>query len=691
MSNTSTQSIVRILRLAGLVTILGLPWSTGLAQTLLGPPVKPITRPDLSIDRLSLSRGVAHLNETVEATVNIKNDGPIGVKNVTVRFFLGENQIGRDYLVDIRGNALVEVSTEFRASPRGKLEFIVMLDPDNVIAERRERNNIASRTLGILSLPKAMSNDEPATEKSEPAKIKTQKDKPQIKTAKDLTKPKPTPKAKAKPSPKTKILTPKKSPANLVGHIETIEGLYYFDGKKIRLEVSNTSKKGQAHPFMLGIRPLKKPAQWLVKLPVKGLKPGESTSVEIPWPTSAASGKDGPQYVAVVDMDNDVDEGGGEKDNISAPFKPIPLPVTASKSNSNGPPVTPKPEFKPTPKPKASLIISAPSKNQILSVGHTIGIRWKINGNMGNQVQIIAVNALSNRETVIAITANSGRYDWIVPNTTPEKFSLRIRTTDNQVQTTRGPFTVAKSIPKKMHITSPKRGDSLQAGRTYTVRWDNGKHSINQGRAKLVLYEAVTRMPSSIPESPEFDIDTESISWTLPKKTQHFGNYTLALHNGAGQIIAESDIFEISPNYAKARYSVVDDEEAEVQVTADLAVTALGFKNDQLNFTVENLGPDTIPAHVSPGVRIKVYFIKELPVTEPDDYQICDQRIIGAYTPGKKFTFNMGEDAGCDFGSLDESEIFKFAVVRIEIPPIHDAIINDMDYTNNLWKISYPH
>ncbi|HEC13729.1 MAG TPA: hypothetical protein ENI80_10885 [Acidiferrobacteraceae bacterium] len=678
MNRTPIKSAIYIFSLTSLLTVLGPPWSITLAQSLLGPPEKPVTRPDLSVDRLSLSRGVAHLNEAVEAIVTIKNSGPIGVKNVTVRFFLGENQIGRDYLVDIRGDSLVEVSTEFRASPQGKQEFIVILDPDNAIAERRERNNVASRTLGILSLPKAMSNSEQASKGATPTN-----DNAETEITKDIAKPKPAPKAK----PKTKVAAPEKSPANLVGRIETIEGLYYFKGRNIHLKISNISKKGRARPFILGIRPSKKPDQWLAKLPVKGLKPGESTSVKIPWPTSAASGQDGPQYVAVVDINNDVDEGIGEVDNVSTPFKPIPLSGSTPKTTGSEPPPTAKSE--PEPKPKASLIISAPMKNQILSVGHTFAIRWKISGDMDDQVQIVAINALSNRETVIAITANNGHYDWIVPTTTPEKFSLRIRTTDNQIQATNGPFTVAKKVQKKLHITSPKKGDSLRAGKTYSIRWDSDVRT-HQGRAKLVLYDAITRKSSSVLENTEFDIVAGNISWSLPKKTQHFGNYILALHNNDGQIIAESDIFEIVPKYASPRYPPVKDDEAETQITVDLAVTALGFKNDQLSFTVENLGPDTIPSHVSPGVRIKVYFIKKLPVNDPDDYQICDQRIIWPYTPEKKFKFKMGGDTSCDFGNLSEDEIFKFAVVRIEIPAIHDTVITDLDYTNNLRKIYYP-
>jgi len=116
----------------------------------------PGGKPELRVAALSLSRGVAHLGETVEATVTIENLGDVGVTNVTVRFYLGTRRIGQDFLVDVGPRGRVDVTTAFVAQPEGKQDFLVHVDPDDEIAESDEFNNLATRTLGILSLPAAL-------------------------------------------------------------------------------------------------------------------------------------------------------------------------------------------------------------------------------------------------------------------------------------------------------------------------------------------------------------------------------------------------------------------------------------------------------------------------------------------------------------------------------------------------------
>lgn len=122
----------------------------------------PGGKPELRVAALSLSRSVAHLGETVEATVTIENLGDVGVTNVTVRFYLGTRRIGQDFLVDVGPHARVDVTTAFVAKPEGKQEFLVHVDPDDQVAEGDEFNNLATRTLGILSLPSELEHERTA-------------------------------------------------------------------------------------------------------------------------------------------------------------------------------------------------------------------------------------------------------------------------------------------------------------------------------------------------------------------------------------------------------------------------------------------------------------------------------------------------------------------------------------------------
>ena len=106
-------------------------------------------RLDLRVVNLSLSRGVAHLGETVEATATVENTGQVGITRAVVRFSLSGKQIGRDYLIDLGPNARMEISTAFHARPEGRHQFRIVLDPDNDLAEAREDNNSFERMLEI--------------------------------------------------------------------------------------------------------------------------------------------------------------------------------------------------------------------------------------------------------------------------------------------------------------------------------------------------------------------------------------------------------------------------------------------------------------------------------------------------------------------------------------------------------------
>jgi hypothetical protein len=132
-----------------------------MALALACPLAAPAEGLDLRVSDLSVSRGVAHLGETVEATATVENTGRVGVTHVTVRFMLGTRQVGRDHLIDLEPGGRIELNSAFLARPAGKLDFVVTVDPENQISEEDENNNSARRTLGILSLPAPISRGTP--------------------------------------------------------------------------------------------------------------------------------------------------------------------------------------------------------------------------------------------------------------------------------------------------------------------------------------------------------------------------------------------------------------------------------------------------------------------------------------------------------------------------------------------------
>lgn len=409
--------------------------------------------PELRLDGLSLSRGVAHLGETVEAIAVIENTGVVGAKNVTVRFSLGATQIGQDYVIDIGARSRIEVSILFKARPEGKQDFVVAADPDNRIAESNESNNSGKRTLGIISLPRALSNTStmPARDKVESPKIEILA---RGKIVQPVAKPElgdqpsePAAKNDEKPTMRDTANGPRMSPAptmaaasspppvetslqkpNLVGKVETIQGTHYFDGITLHVKVTNKDKEKRANPSMLGI--YLKPASgrrdksWLVKLPVKGLKPGETTILDVPWLKAAAHTPRQGLYVAEVDIENDVDEGqGGERDNVSNPFRlavinrppDLPAPATATPSPASGSSLR---SAQTAPK----IQVNFPGKGAELYMGETYVIQWQAGGfrNSESRIQINLVELGAGRTEwgigAPGVAIDTGRYSWTVPS-----------------------------------------------------------------------------------------------------------------------------------------------------------------------------------------------------------------------------------------------------------------------------------
>ncbi len=559
--------------------------------------------PDLRLNSLSLSRGVAHLGETVKAIVVIENTGIVGAKNVTVRFSLGATQIGQDYVIDIDGRSRIEVSILFKARPEGKQDFVVAADPDNQIAESNESNNSGKRTLGVISLPRALSNTStmPARDKVETSKIEILA---RGKIVQPIAKPEHGPRMSPAPAMVTTPSTPPVETSlqkpNLVSKVETIQGTHYFDGITLHVKVTNKDKEKRANPSMLGVR--LKPASgrrdksWLVKLPVKGLKPGETTILDVPWLKAAAHTPKQGLYVAEVDIENDVDEGqGGERDNASNPFR---LAVI------NRPPDLPAPATA-TPSPTAGSSLKS-----------------------------------------------------------------------------------ARTAPK-IRVNFPGKGAELYMGETYVIQWQASGFRNPESRIQINLVElGAGRIEWGI-GAPGVAIDTGRYSWTVPSKPTLFGRYFLVLTDPVSGVIGHSGLFEIMPRFVP-KFERRVNTEAETTIKADLAIASAGFKNGLLGFALRNLGPNPVPAHVIAGIKFRVYYIKSVPITRADDYEICETNLWRKLLPQKERAVMLGYDPECGHGTLSEDERFVFAIIRVETPFLVDVNFDDPDLSNNSYKVRYP-
>ncbi len=746
---------------------------------LLVPLLVPAAgKPDLSVSQLQLSRGVAHLGEQVTAVATIKNSSRIGTRNVAVRFFLGEQPIGQDYLITLQPRAEVEVRTDFAAKPQGKFEFTVHVDPDNVVPETNEKNNVMGRTLGILSLPSMISSSILAGTTSEPepamrapagditvtelavtteapavgrtvslratlqydgddvlaavpvrftidgtaitpdARVEiaaggtgtatasfipsrggvhdiaviidpdetvpeTIRDNNRrvrtIEVAAVTPKPAPAPSADTaaaapRADSKIKVMAPKVLP-NLVCAVETIEGAYYFDGNSVNIKVSNTDDTGRASPSMLGIRRLQTDnsvtPEWLAKTPVQALAAGESTVIKLAWPQQTGAIDKDARYVAVIDADNDVDEGtAGENDNRSTDFRLVPLEHASEIQ-------------------KSRIVVTAPSGATPVTAGTAHTIRWNHRGEIGGRVNIDLLDSAGKRRRIVSGVSNSGRYDWGVGTSLAGRWRIVVSSADNTVQGRSEPFQIQSGPPPTLVFTQPNRTQALAAGTRVDINWTSNNSPLMPSRLDLWLISAdkdaaplSLLIGSANPRHGRYQ-------WSIPDTPLLFGQYRLSATDDRGKTYGKSDAFNVSPKFA---YRLTPERTVPGAKTlrTNLAIIEAGFRGNHLEYRVRNMGPDDMPAYILAGVRFRSYFVARQPIRNEGDYAICDFTLAGHFGVGAERRITPGRDPDCEFGLLSEDEAFEFAIMRVEIPSLIDINVLDEDLRNNSRKFRYP-
>ncbi len=624
---------------SSLFLLLGLSLAgTAAAAPLLGPPSEG--RPDLHIPGLSLSRSVAHLGERVAATVVVVNRGDKAVKGVGLRFFLGGRPAAEDRRLSLAPGQRQVVRVEFVARPRGKQEFLVMVDPDNRVRERRENNNTARRTLGILSLPKALTHtDAPPPAAPEPAL------------------PRQAPRRKPRPAP------PPGRP-NLVAKVETIEGRHYFGPDGIHVKLRNAARRAAAPASAVGLRRARPGSPWLATVPAPPLPPGASVTLRLPWPGGEAEG----DYVVVADIRDQVDEGaGGEKDNRSNLFRPVPVTAPALQV----------------------FTLTAPPAGTPYRGGQALRLRWRGARGLGENLQVL-LRGEGRSETLVATApARDDGVTLTLPPLSPGAYHLVVKTAAGRVLAEAGPYPLRGAAAERpapagaARVTLPAAGTLVRAGKPLSLRWQPAI----AGPLAARLVDADTGQVVAL--DGRLDGAAGEATLKLPREAALFGNYRLELLDPAGGVAAAGEVFEILPPSVYGRGDQAD-EEASVRVSVDLAVTAVGFQNGRYRFKVANLGPDTIPAYVAPAVRLRTYFVRRVPVRGEKDYEVCERRFYLPFKPRAEHEFELGRDPDCAFGNLTEEERFLFAVTRVEIPAIHDAVVVDRDFRNNSRKLVYP-
>ncbi len=188
--------------------------------------------------------------------------------------------------------------------------------------------------------------------------------------------------------------------------------------------------------------------------------------------------------------------------------------------------------------PLQTINITYPSLNDVLISGRKYYITWDWTGTL-SQVNIeYSIDGGNNWNTIQTNVNNSGSYEWQVPTSISNNCYIKISSSQNpSVFDISDQFSI---LPQQIIITSPESGDSLLAGRKYTITWKvignfsqaNIWYSLDGGQNWLIIASNVS--------------NNKRYEWTVPEVVSD--NALIKIENSENvSVFGISDTFVISP------------------------------------------------------------------------------------------------------------------------------------------------
>jgi subtilase family serine protease len=131
------------------------PMDTNLGNDRAFVAIIVLSKPDLSVTTADIVTSMSKIVEggMVNISVTIRNYGQWDASSVVVRFLDGANQIGTDVIIpSVKGNGgSAQATVTWKASPKGEHVITVRIDPNGLISESDEANNMANLTITVKS------------------------------------------------------------------------------------------------------------------------------------------------------------------------------------------------------------------------------------------------------------------------------------------------------------------------------------------------------------------------------------------------------------------------------------------------------------------------------------------------------------------------------------------------------------
>ena len=544
--------------------------------------------------------------------------------------------------MNIAAGTQVNVETDFLPANEGKKDILVLINPEGEIDETSNRNNLLSKTLVVR----------PAEKDIKPKEIVL------------ATENEPT----------------KKDRANLVIYIETISGVHYTTDGKVRFYISNNSQTVETKPFTFGAQLLQgSPGKlWLIRQPVKALKPGQTITLNIKWPENQFSTSN--LYVATADIEGIVDETD-VRDNHTRPFRIVSTAVAEKVDEPS------------------EITISRPHKGERLGDNRKLEINWKSRGDTGKRVRVSVNNNKTKEKILSSVTSNDGQHTLDLSKQDAGEYMLTINSDDNTDITANSIFYLAAKetteIPKLVSqklisqelvspkLVSPTSGSSFRGGQEVKVIWPESIKKMPGMRLDFVLLETSSKKVMKLNKDP-INAASGGIFWQVPDDGSIFGIYSLQVNTSGGRQLARTDNIEFLPNFVD--FDQPETDRSKVEIKTDLEIARTSFNGKNLEFLVMNNGPADISVTGLLGFKFTSYFVRKVPIASAEDLVICRSTLLAELPQGEGQIISLGRNPDCPLGERQFGSKFEYVVNRFTLPKLASQRLIDPKPLNNLSK-----
>ncbi|MGB5310407.1 MAG: CARDB domain-containing protein [Arenicellales bacterium] len=585
-------------------------------------------KPDLEPVQISFNIASPRVGQKIQITSKISNIGDVQADNVLIRMFINGQPYGDDITMNIAAGTQANIETEYLPANEGKKDILVLINPEGEIDEISNRNNLLSKILVVRPAEKATKLEETVA--------------------------------------KTEIETTKKDRANLVVYIETISGVHYTTDGKVRIYITNNSQTVETKPFTMGAQLLQgsQGKLWLIRKPVKALKPGETTTLSLNWPENQFSTSN--LYVATADIDGVIDETD-VRDNNTRPFRVVSTAV-----------VDQTPAF----------TLERPRKGERLADNRKLEINWKSSGDTGKRIRISVLDNETKDKILSSVTSNDGQHSIDLTLLDAGEYMLSINPEDSaEVLASSVFYLTAKRPSEAQKLVSPKAGTSYRGGQELKIIWPQSIRKTPGLRLDFFLQETSNKKIVKLNKTP-VDAASEGITLQVPDDGSLFGIYTLNVNTPAGKQLARSGEIVLLPNFVS--FDQPESDQSKDEIIADLEIARTSFNGKNLEFLVMNNGPAEISASALLGYKFTSYFVRKVPIVSAEDLVICQSSLLAELPQGEGQIISLGRNPDCPLGEREYGSKFVYVVNHFTLPKLLSQRLIDPKPLNNLSKFYWP-